>query len=147
MAQAIAGEPSSDEKQKRPLILTIVTLLLFVRVIFVAALTVFGFVGLMTTEIPMNILGAEQVLGVIFLFGITLLLLTAALGLWLLRPWAWQMNMIILGFYLIINLYTDNNKVGILGNDVTMLLNILIVFYLVQKDVRLLFVHKPAMGA
>ena len=107
MTKAIADEPSSVDKPKRPLILTMVTLLLFLRVIFVAFLTGFGFWGLISAGVPLNFLGVQEVLKVLFLFGLTLLLLIAALGMWMLRPWAWQMNMIILGFYLIINLYTE----------------------------------------
>ncbi len=143
MAEAIENQPGSDNKPKRPLILTIVALLLFARVILIGAITAVAFYGMISTKTPGTIIGVQDVALELFMVALTLVLFVAALGLWLLRPWAWQMNMIILGFYLIIDLWNHNSETAGLGNDATLLLNILIVFYLVQKDVRTLFNSEP----
>ena len=144
MAGAIDNQPVSGNKPKRPLILTIVSLLLFARVILLASVTVVGLAGLISSEGQGVFLSVEQVVMELALVGATVLLFVAALGLWLLRPWAWQMNMIILGFYLVIDLWTHYSTQGGMVNDASLLLNILIVFYLVQKDVRMLFINQPA---
>lgn len=128
------------QKRKRPVILTIVCFLLFARVILIAFLVVFLFVGVSNTgdEGPLyQVLGFTYTLA---LAGLDLFLLIAAVGLWLLKPWAWQWNMIIMGFLLVTGLWIHFTSASSLFNDLTLLLNILIVFYLVNNDVRELFV-------
>lgn len=74
------------------------------------------------------------------LAGLDLFLLITAVGLWLLKPWAWQWNMMVMGFLLVTGLWIHFTSASTLLNDLTLLLNIMIVFYLVNKDVRELFI-------
>ena len=128
-------------KRKRPVILTIVSFLLFVRVFFIAILVAILFLGVTNTggEEPLS-----QVLGValtLLLAGLDIFLLIAAVGMWLLKAWAWQWNMMVMGFLLVTGLWIHFTSASSLSNDLTLLLNILIVFYLVHDDVRGLFIE------
>ena len=144
MAEPMTNQPVSSSKPKRPLILRIVTLLLFARVILLIIITAIGVAGILLVNQEGVGLEIQQITVELALAGLTLVMLVAAVGMWLLRPWAWQMNMVILGFYLVVDLWLHYSEQAGLVNDVTLLLNILIVFYLVQKDVRRLFVNQPA---
>ncbi len=76
--------------------------------------------------------------GIVALF-MGVLNLALAVGMWRLRPWAWRLTIITAGVLLVIDLWgyfeSDRNILESLG----LLLNILIVFYLAQTDVRRLF--------
>jgi len=128
------------QKRKRPVILTIVCFLLFARVILIAFIVPFLFLGVsnMGSEgLLYQVLGAAYTLT---LAGLDLFLLITAVGLWLLKPWAWQWNMMVMGFLLVTGLWIHFTSASTLLNDLTLLLNIMIVFYLVNNDVRELFV-------
>jgi len=76
----------------------------------------------------------------LILTGLDVFLLIAAIGMWLLKPWAWQWNMMVMGFLLVTGLWIHFTSASSLTNDITLLLNIMIVFYLVQSDIRELFI-------
>ena len=61
MAEAIENQPGSDNKPKRPLILTIVALLLFARVILIGAIAAVTFYGMNFTKAPGTIIGVQDV--------------------------------------------------------------------------------------
>ena len=129
-----------QQKRKRPIILTIVCILLFLRVLLSAIFVTFLFLGILNSgglDLLSEVLGATFALA---LAGLAVLLLIAAIGLWLLRPWAWRLNMMLMGLLLVLGLWTHFTSASSLIGDLELLLNIMIVFYLVQNDVRELFV-------
>ena len=140
MTQIPLRKTGVGAKPKRPLILTIVVLLLLARVVYMGAVVVFTLLLLLSSQSSGYSPSITEVLAGIALFGLTLFLLVAAIGLWQLRPKAWTLNMLIMGFLLIVGLWIHFSDQAGLLNDAGLLLNILIVFYLVQPDVRALFV-------
>lgn len=68
-----------------------------------------------------------------------ILLIVALPGLWLLKRWGWILLMIQLGISLSMGIWQffEGNP-----NDVTMFLNVFIVFYLNQREVQALFEKK-----
>jgi hypothetical protein len=144
LAQIPAPHMHSGGKPKRPLILTIVVLLLLVRAIYLASVMAATILFLFAGQGSGMLLQIPELLLTILMFVIALLLLAAAIGLWLMRPMAWTLNMIIMGFLLIVGLWIHFTDQAGLVNDAGILLNVLIVFYLVQPDVRALFVSRPA---
>ncbi len=65
--------------------------------------------------------------------------LALAIGMWRLQPWAWRLTIITAGVLLIIDLWGYLSTDREFGRTVGLLLNVLIVFYLAQSDVRHLF--------
>lgn len=140
MIQGLDVKPERKrQKRKRPIILKIVCILLFLRVAFIAILVTFLSLGItfFEKEEPLSqVLGAGITLAVA---GLGVFLLIAAIGLWQLQPWAWRLNVMIMGFLLVSDLWTHFANASNLENDLSLLLNILIVFYLVYPEVRGLF--------
>jgi hypothetical protein len=141
MSQVLNIEPDvQQKKRKRPIILTIVCILLFLRVLLAANFLTLLFLGILNSD-GLNLL--SEVVGVTFALaeaGLAVLLLIAVIGLWLLRPWAWRLIMMIIGVLLVLDLWTHFTSASSLLGDLELLLNIMIVIYLVQNDVRELFV-------
>lgn len=73
-------------------------------------------------------------------------MIVSAVGLWRLRPWAWRLTMIMVGMLLIYGLWVEFSGDREMANAIGLLLNIFIVFYLVQGDIRGLFVENTAAG-
>ena len=142
MTQIPVRKTDSGAKPKRPLILTIVVLLLLARVIYLGTTMGLLFLFSFASQGSGYSASVTDVLLGIALFGLTLFLLVAVIGLWQLRPAAWALNMLIMGFLLIVGLWIHFTDQAGLVNDAGLLLNILIVFYLVQPDVRALFVPR-----
>ena len=69
------------------------------------------------------------------IFGV--LFLISSIGLWLLRPLAWQLTMIFTGAWMMIDLWIYFS--GDYSIQLSMLFSIFTVYYLVQGDVRRLF--------
>jgi hypothetical protein len=143
LAQTPTSATTSDGKRKRPLILTFVVLLLFTRTFPLAAILATILYALMVGEGSGTLQVITEVLLSALILGLIILLIVAAIGLWLLRPMAWALNMIVMGFLLIIGLWFHFSEQSDLTNDAGLLLNVLIVFYLVQPEVRALFVSRP----
>jgi uncharacterized membrane protein (DUF2068 family) len=74
-----------------------------------------------------------------------IILFILATGLWLFRPWAWRLTMIVVGMLLIYGLWVEFSGGRSLSNGIGLLINIFIVFYLVQGDIRGLFVNEEAV--
>lgn len=72
------------------------------------------------------------------------ILIVSAVGLWRFRPWAWRLTMILVGLLIIYGLWVEFSGGRELANAIGLLVNIFIVFYLVQGDVRGLFVETTA---
>jgi hypothetical protein len=133
----------NSEKKKRPATLTILALLLFMRVLLVLGLALLIGIGILfdgDVQFTADILALSVTLALLVVASITL---AATWGLWSLKPWAWQLNMIIMGFLLLINIWGHFASVeNRIQTDVTLALNIITVFYLIQGDVRDLFAQQ-----
>ena len=70
---------------------------------------------------------------------LTVLSIISVIGLWRMQRWAWFLTMLELGFGMVvdISLYFNGG-----ANYFDMLLNVLMVFYLNQKDVQRAFVRR-----
>jgi len=127
---------------KRPPVLTILTVLLFLRAFLLLTLSGLVLYGIwLQPDISTLTALAESALDIVVI-AVSILLLVSAYGLWKLRPWAWRLNLLLMGFALVFGLWTQYNHRRELLNTLTMLLNIIIVFYLVMPDVRALFISK-----
>jgi hypothetical protein len=129
---------------KRPFTLTILSALLILRALLVISLTGFLIYGTAISPASTNAAQLELLLLEVLLLVTGLVMFVAAIGLWRLAPWAWPVNMVIMGFTLIVGLWQHYNHDYPLINHLGMLLNITIVFYLVQGDIRSLFVDTDA---
>jgi hypothetical protein len=128
-------------KKKRPATLSILVILLGLRVLLLSGLSlavVIGFLGSGQVQTTSDFLTFSTIFAALVL---SILMLTALWGLWTLKPWAWQMNMILMGFLLIGGLWIHfTQSEGRFFNDLEMALNIVTVFYLIQGEVRALFI-------
>ncbi len=80
----------------------------------------------------------------VFAMGIAIAVLQIAIiiGLWGLQRWAWFLIMIQLGVSMAIGLVSYFNGLQLYSY---MLLNVIMVFYLNQRDVQIAFGHKPKL--
>lgn len=136
--------PSTRPPLTRPFTLKMVCLLLALRGLGLLALVALYVLGrLNLTDVPVLedvaygaiIVGAAAIAALDFI---------AAVGLWRLRPWAWRLTMLFLGGQLLVGLWAHFNNGPAITQSLGLLLNILIVFYLVQGDVRAIFVKPTA---
>lgn len=74
-------------------------------------------------------------------FPLALLLIIVALGIWLLRRWAWVATMILIGAGMAIGILRYARETPLYP---TMVLNLLTVFYLNQREVQDLFTPRRA---
>ncbi len=65
-----------------------------------------------------------------------------AVGLWRRKRWAWFLTMLQLGFFMLSDLYSYFTDSPVATYAWSMLLNILMVFYLNQREVQNIFMHK-----
>jgi hypothetical protein len=150
MADAAATDLNIErEKKKRPATLSILVILLFVRALLTDVLAFFlvlAVLGSGQVQSTIELLSFSLVLATLIL---SILMLIALWGLWTLKPWAWQMNMILMGFLLIGGIWIHfTQSEGKLFTDLEMALNIITVFYLIQGEVRDLFISdKGAAGS
>ena len=132
--------PAPAQPNKRPFTLKAVCVLLVLRGLLsglLVALIVFDVaaeeVSSLLDTVHATVIAIESVV-------LAVLFLVAAVGLWQMRPWAWRFTMIYLGVLLIFSLWNQLNGERSLITSIGLLLNIFIVFYLIQGDVRALFV-------
>ncbi len=95
--------------------------------------------------LPVHFLGKVTIHAVLVLiFGVSALALAiTAVGLWLLKRWAWVATMVLVG----IGLFTGIWQV-LLGRplDITLLFNVIVVFYLNSRDVQNAFSRRTPTG-
>lgn len=122
---------------KRPFALKAINGLLLLR----GTLYILGF-GL----ILLDVFAGDQVLtrtelaeGGAVALGMGLLNLALAIGMWQLRPWAWRLTIITAGVLLLNDLWGYFSTDRTLSRTLGLLVNVLIVFYMAQPDVRRLF--------
>ena len=108
------------EPAERPFGVTLIAILLAIEGIL-ALIAAFGAVDTLTL-----------ILGV--LFGVALLYL--AYGVWTLQPWAWTATLIVVGIYAVFSLIAVIMAPGSIGAWISLILAAVIVWYLLQPDVR-----------
>ncbi len=130
---------TTSHRRKRPFTLLVLCLLLFGRFLVFALIAVGVGLGLQyQTAAELNFLttiGYDALIVLTTVFAV--LFLIASVGLWLLKPLAWQLTMIITGAWMFIDIWYYSSDSG--GSTLSMLTSVFIVFYLVQGDVRQLF--------
>jgi uncharacterized membrane protein (DUF2068 family) len=145
-------EPTTPQPHKRPFTLKMVCgLLLFRSLVLLPLVTVYFIPEEMqyfnlTVNAPL-LEGVTKWVEVTALTVVGFLNLVSAVGLWLFKPWAWRLAMILVGLLLTVELWQQLDGNPQTGNPVGLLLNILIVFYLAQGDIRALFIDKSGPPA
>jgi hypothetical protein len=131
--------------RKRPFVLNMVTALLVLKAVghaLVAAVLLLGYLDSPPSYLP-GIFGERTgfslYIATMILYGA--LYVAVAIGLWRLRRWAWVATMLVLGFDLattIVNYFQGR------ANYPNMLLSVVCVFYLNDRDVQGLFERRRA---
>ena len=70
-------------------------------------------------------------------------LVGVSIGLWRLHAWNWRRAMIVVGIVLVFNLWSYFRGNHTVITTVALLVDILVVFYLIQPEVRRLFIDQP----
>lgn len=83
-----------------------------------------------------------QVSGLLLLVFTLVINLLCAVGLWRRQRWAWFLTMLQLGFFMLEDLYTYFTGASSEEYAWSMLLNVLMVFYLNQREVQAVFMRK-----
>jgi uncharacterized membrane protein (DUF2068 family) len=122
-------------KQRRPFGVTVIVILQLIE-----ALAVFGVLGLPFLE-RVDLLSRPVHLSdhVIVSLSTEIISVVIAIGLWRMYRWAWVLIMVQLGIIMALDLvayFSDD------PNYLSMLRNIIIVFYLNQTDVRATFMYQ-----
>jgi uncharacterized membrane protein len=86
---------------------------------------------------------AVDVLALVLVFVVNLV---CAIGLWRRRRWAWYLTMLQLGAFMLADLYSYFTNSPVRDYAWSMLLNVMMVFYLNQRDVRALFMDGGTSG-
>lgn len=127
----------SPHSPNRPFALKAINGLLLLR----AALYLAGF-GLILLEVRAGdplLTQTDVVTGMAVSVGMAVLNLALAIGMWQLRPWAWRLTIITAGVLLVLDLWGYFSTDRTLQRTIALLINVVIVFYLAQPDVRRLF--------
>lgn len=91
-----------------------------------------------------GILGSLGVITEMLVLGIGgAVMVWVAVGLWRFSPWAWRWTMITIGVLLIINLWNYFGDSEGRASTFALIIDVAIVFYLVQPEVRRLYIDKP----
>lgn len=135
---------TQTSRPNKPFTLKALCVLLIFR-----SLTFLGFVGLlffgmMESQDLGSLTGISVDVTLVLYLVIGVIFLVVAVGLWLLRPWAWQLTMITVGMLLIYGLWIQYSGQKSTANTIGLGVNIFIVFYLVQGEIRALFTREAA---
>ncbi|HQV69168.1 MAG TPA: hypothetical protein PLJ62_03550 [Thermoflexales bacterium] len=114
---------------------------LYAIIIFQALLAI---MGLMTAIVLLyegqGLFDIDPALGVdlspMVMIGLAIIQICAGIGLWFHKYWAWLATMLLTGFSLVTDLMSYSNS---RADYLSMLIGVLIVFYLNQRDVQYMF--------
>ncbi len=114
---------------------------LYAIIIFQALLAI---MGLMTAIVLLyegqGLFDIDPALGVdlspMVMIGLAVIQICAGIGLWFHKHWAWLATMLLTGFSLVTDLMSYSNS---RADYLSMLIGVLIVFYLNQRDVQYMF--------
>lgn len=138
--------PLPSQRARRPFGLNAIIILQLLTVLFSATL-----LALIGFALGAAYLAAEQgqpldldisLLEPLDLIGALLINLLCAIGLWRRQRWAWFLTMLQLGFFMSQDLYGYFTGAATDTYAWTMLLNIVMVFYLNQREVQAVFVRR-----
>ena len=108
-------------------------------VLAVFAITV-AYAGGHTDVLAAVNLGIDDVVTMVLMVIVNLI---CAVGLWRRRRWAWFLTMLQLGVFMLSDLYSYFTGDAVETYAWSMLLNVIMVFYLNQREVQALFMAKP----
>lgn len=138
--------PVPVKAPRRPFGLNAIIVLQLLMVLFSA--TLLALVGLalwvMVANVeelpPPNInLGFDELVTLVLMFVVNLV---CAIGLWLRRRWAWFLTMLQLGAFMLSDLHSYFSGAAPEAYAWSMLLNVMMVFYLNQREVQAIFMTK-----
>jgi uncharacterized membrane protein (DUF2068 family) len=134
------------EKRRRPFGVYALIVLWGLQIISLLFFASFADRMQMEFGLPVHLLGRITTGSMLaFIFGISALLLAiTAVGLWMLKRWAWVATMVLVG----IGLFTGIWQV-LLGRplDISLLFNVIVVFYLNSREVQNAFSRRTPVGA
>ena len=141
-------------KRERPFALKAVCALLMFEGLILLGVVILSFFLVFTkgetvTEVVpfMDLVNGVSALTELILIGVAgAVLVWVAQGLWRFNPWAWRWTMITMGVFLVINLWNYFRMNQAWTSTLSLVIDILIVFYLVQPEVRRLYIDKPKDG-
>ena len=137
--------PIESRSSKRPFGVSIIVLLLIANALLMAAIVYL-------LLIPENIELAQQIqnfthnheLSVVLMVNIFVQMVIVA-GLWKLKRWAWLLLMLYIGFSMISDMWAYYHLQDL--RAISMTINVIIVFYINQREVKKAFSGKTLMGA
>lgn len=136
--------PLKSSPNKRPFGVSVIVLLIAVYILFVASvfyLSIRSQDSSIAAQL-VSILNPTQVLAVLAIE--LIILLTIAIGLWRLQQWAWFLLMIWVGIQMFFDLMAYFYVREI---HASMLISVIIVFYINQREVKKAFTGKTLAGA
>jgi hypothetical protein len=136
--------PLKSSPNKRPFGVSVIVLLIAAYILFMASvfyLSIRSQDSSIAAQL-VNILNPTQVLAVLAIE--LIILLTIAIGLWRLQQWAWFLLMIWVGIQMFFDLMAY-----FYGREIhaSMLISVIIVFYINQREVKKAFTGKTLAGA
>jgi len=136
--------PLKSSPNKRPFGVSVIVLLIAAYILFMA---IVFYLSIKSQDSSIaaqlvNILNPAQVLAVLAIE--LIILLTIAIGLWRLQQWAWFLLMIWVGIQMFFDLmdYFYVHEI-----HASMLISVIIVFYINQREVKKAFTGKTLAGA
>lgn len=136
--------PLKSSPNKRPFGVSVIVLLIATYILFMASvfyLSIRSQDSSIAAQL-VNILNPTQVLAVLAIE--LIILLTIAIGLWRLQQWAWFLLMIWVGIQMFFDLMAYFYVREI---HASMLISVIIVFYINQREVKKAFTGKTLAGA
>jgi CDP-diglyceride synthetase len=130
------------DRVRRPFGLYMILILLTVQALLGVLLTAIFGIGAFVDAAEFWSLFTSDMLDVIVPIAVLLITLVVAIGLWRYRSWGWYGMMLLLAYHMATDAYayfTGKQE------PLLMLLNVVMVFYLNQREVRVLF-EEPAAG-
>jgi len=136
--------PLKSSPNKRPFGVSVIVLLIVAYILFIASvfyLSIKSQDSSIAAQL-VNFLNPTQVLAVLAIE--LIILLAIAIGSWRLQQWAWFLLMIWVGIQMFFDLMAYFNGREI---HVSMLISVIIVFYINQREVKKAFTGKTLAGA
>ena len=136
--------PLKSSPNKRPFGVSVIVLLIAAYILFMASvfyLSIKSQDSSISAQL-VSILNPTQILAILAIE--LVILLTIAIGLWRLQQWAWFLVMIWVGIQMFFDLidYFYVHEI-----HVSMLISVIIVFYINQREVKKAFTGKTLAGA
>lgn len=143
--------PAVTAKPDRPFALKVVCAVLFLNglvLALVGGLLIYSLTNPSGTLVdPREIDGLLSGFGIMAKIVVTLVfavgIIWVATMLWRLQPWAWRRAMLVMGLLLVLQIWTYLNHSETIFTTLGLALDVIAVYYLIQADVRRLFIDPP----